>query len=274
MEPLGDTGIDSFTLITLRTAIEERYSVSIPDSEWSSVQSLGQIAHLQSLENQSARFDAEPPAVVSTDMRSEAVDPPPPPTILPRDRYEQLTHQLPEGRPASMVESRVPGHLHRRHVLEMSKMALSGMGEPWLFRELNDLHWAMICDFLRVPSSQITDGQGDRLYATITRCSIDFKPDLYSFKENTALDIRSDLQRYGASMFFSNHRFEGSEGVSGHASVMSTFAKYGERGNNKSLKKGSPNIVDQQNVPSLSDLPSIAAEYRKKRAEKPSEIIL
>jgi probable biosynthetic protein (TIGR04098 family) len=267
--PVAETAIDSFSLITLRTALEEHFSVSIPDLQWVSARSLIQIADLPAF----AERKASPSAVVEGEANA-LTDPPPPPPVLPADRYELLTHHLPEGRPASMVETRNPGFLHRRHVLEMSKMALSGMGEPWLFRELNDLHWTMICDFLRTSSSQIVDGLGNRLYATITRCSIDFEPGLYSFKENTALDIRSELQRYGASMFLSNHAFQGAQDVTGRAAMMSTFAKYGERGNNKSLIKGSPNIFDQENVKGLSEIPEMAAGYRSRRGAPLSEIVL
>lgn len=273
--PVSETAVDSFSLITLRAALEEHFSVSIPDAEWVSAQSLGQIAGLPIFAGRKTAPTADSaPSMAAPAASNGLTDPPPPPTILPADRYELLTHHLPEGRPASMVETRKPGTLHRRHVLEMSKMALSGMGEPWLFRELNDLHWAMICDFLRTPSSQIVDGLGNRLYATITRCSIDFAPDLYSFKENTALDIRSGLQRYGASMFLSDHSFEGSEGISGKAAMMSTFAKYGERGNNKSLIKGSPNISDHVNVKSMSQIPEMANSYRARRAAPPVETVL
>lgn len=273
--PVAETGIDSFSLITLRTALEEHFSVSIPDLQWVSAQALIQIADLPAFADRRPEVVASPaPSVVTMQDGEGPVDPPPPPPVLPADRFEQLTHQLPKGRPASMVETRTPGLLHRRHVLEMSKMALSGMGEPWLFRELNDLHWSMICDFLQTSSSQIIDGLGNRLYATITRCMIDFEPDLSSFKENTALDIRSELQRYGASMFLSNHAFEGATGAMGRAAMMSTFAKYGERGNNKSLIKGSPEIRDHDHVPSLKELPEIAAGYRSRRGEPPSEVVL
>ena len=273
--PVAETAIDSFSLITLRAALEEHFSVSIPDLEWVSAQSLKEIADLPTFAAKTTAALADPAAsIVAKDDANAPVDPPPPPPVLPADRYELLTHHLPEGRPASMVETRTPGILHRRHVLEMSKMALSGMGEPWLFRELNDLHWAMICDFLRTPSSQIVDGLGNRLYATITRCSIDFEPDLSSFKENTPLDIRSELERYGASMFLSNHAFQGAEGVSGRAAMMSTFAKYGERGNNKSLIKGSPHISDHQNVQSLKNLPEMAAYYRSRRGSDRPETVL
>ena len=276
--PVADTHVDSFALITLRTALEARFGTSIPDQEWVSAQSLGAIAALPSLAGKASTLrapgSAQPQRTRPEASTSGAIDPPPPLVELPADRFTHLTHELPAGKPASMVESRASGRLHRRHVLEMSKMALSGMGEPWLFRELNDLHWTLICDFLQTPSSQVSDGQGDRLYATITRCCIDFTPSLSGFKENTPLDIRSHLERYGASVFFSKNAFEGVEGVRGEATIMSTFAKYGERGNNKSLIKGAPPIPDPESVPGMTEISAFGYEYRARRAEPPSETVL
>lgn len=52
---------------------------------------------------------------------------------------------------------------------------------------------------------------------------------------------------------------------------MSTFAKYGERGNNTSLVKGSPSMPNPDAVPSLDELPAFGLEYRQRRsAESPA----
>jgi probable biosynthetic protein (TIGR04098 family) len=56
--------------------------------------------------------------------------------------------------------------------------------------------------------------------------------------------------------------------------MMSTFAKYGERGNNKSLIKGSPHISDHENVQSLKHLPEMAAYYRSRRGSDRPETVL
>jgi len=285
--PLDAADIDSFDLMTLRIAIETATGLRVSDAEWAGLTCLDDIARLPSLESAELRLPtAKTPqtapgtlAAVATSpeplpSNSDLTDPPPPPPRIPKDRVTNVTHELPPGVPASMVDHRSPGHLHRRHILEMQKMALSGMGEPWLFRELNDLHWALVCDFLQRPSSQVADDRGDRLYATITRVMIDFSPSLFHFKENTPLDIRSHLERYGAGVFFSQNAFQGASGMAGHATVMSTFAKYGERGKNTTLVKGNPPLPIPEAVPSMEKISDFGYAYRARRAEPPHESVL
>lgn len=278
--PVSSTGIDSFSLITLRTALEAHFGISISDSEWISAETLSQISNLpcfkkiktqKELELLRFKQNSEDMNKENFSIESGKIDPPPPLPYVPQDRLTSISHKLPAGTPASMVDDRQPGRIHRRHMIEMSKMALSGLGEPWLFRELNDLHWALICDFLQSPSSQITDGFGDRLYATFTRCRIKFPSGLISFNENEPLDIHSDLERYGASVFFSNHQFSNLHGSFGNIEMMSTFAKYGERGKNKSLVKGSPKLPKFCSLPSMDEISVFGYEYRKRRAENRHE---
>ena len=54
---------------------------------------------------------------------------------------------------------------------------------------------------------------------------------------------------------------------------MSTFAKYGERGENTSLVKGSPSLPDPEALPSLEAFPDFGAEYRVRRAAAPDEVL-
>jgi probable biosynthetic protein (TIGR04098 family) len=149
----------------------------------------------------------------------------------------------------------------------MPQMALAGLSEAWLFKELGDIHWAMITDFLKSPSSAISDDAGDRLYATFTRISIDVQPQLRAFLENDPLAINSRLERYGASFFFGHHDAL-SDRARCSATTMSTFAKYGERGTNTSLMKGSPTLVDADALPSLTEFPAYGLEYRQRRASE------
>lgn len=156
--------------------------------------------------------------------------------------------------------------------MNMPQMALSGLGEPWLFKELGDVHWGMITDFLRVPSREIADEAGERLYSTFTRILLEVEPSLRGFRENDPLVIDSSLERHGASVFFARHRVAapGSErGAEARATTMSTFARHGERGRNTSLVKGSPPIPDPDRLPSLPAMPPFGVEYRQRRAEEP-----
>lgn len=242
--PLDASGIDSFDLIGLRTALEERRKIAIPDAEWAGIETLSDIARLPSL----MAGGKDMPSVVARPAST-----PRPPAAL--------------AGPSSGLLG--PGRSRRVQPVNMPQMALSGLSESWLFKELGDIHWAMITEFLQSPSSAITDDMGDRLYATFTRIQVEVAPSLRSFAENAVLQIDSRLDRQGAGFFFGTHDLTAA-GATGRARTMSTFAKYGEHGNNTSLIKGSPTIPDAQAIPSLPVMPEFGAEYRSRRAADPA----
>ena len=55
--------------------------------------------------------------------------------------------------------------------------------------------------------------------------------------------------------------------------MMSTFAKYGERGTNTSLIKGAPTLPDPQAIPAYDQLPEFGEQYQALRATTPQETI-
>lgn len=243
-DPLDQVDIDSFDLISLRTAIEAECGAAIPDNEWAAIRTLEDIARLPVLRG--AEHDRTPAL---------------PPAAKPRYAEAEAPQQ-----------SKSPGSSRRRYALNMPQMALSGLSESWAFKELGDVHWDMITTFLRAPSSAIRDDLGDRLYATFTRFRLQASPTLRAFRENAALEIASSLERFGGSMFFSKHEI-GTDDAACHATVMSTFAKYGERGKNTSLIKGSPTLIDPETVPSLAEFPEFGTEYRARRTRDPDTSI-
>lgn len=243
-----DSGIDSFDLITLRTAIETATGLTIPDREWAGCPRLADIARLPALAKAGMRGDVMPEKA-----RAETVFISAPPVAAP------------------MSDDLLPvGQLRRQLGLNMPQMALSGLSESWLFKELGDMHWAMITRFLQSPSSRITDTEGERLYATFTRLQIEVGPSLRGFRENDALTIDSRLDRYGASFFMGEHVLSGgTDGAEVRARTMSTFAKHGERGKNTSLVKGAPHLPDPDAIPSLAEFPEFGKAYRDRRAVEP-----
>jgi probable biosynthetic protein (TIGR04098 family) len=241
--PLEEADIDSFGLISLRTSLEARLNLQIPDEQWSSIRTLGDIKRL--------------PILYADDMRQDQKPRPDNPVSV-------------DGAPDAPLLS--PTHSRRRYTINMPQMALSGLGEGWLFKEIGDIHWNLISRFLAQSSSRITDSEGDRLYATFTRILLKVQPYLQGFSENDPLEIESRLRRYGASMYFCDHSVR-TLAASCNAITMSTFAKYGEKGKNTTLIKGTPTIPNPETLPSEPELPDFAAEYRKRRAERPDEVI-
>jgi probable biosynthetic protein (TIGR04098 family) len=159
-----------------------------------------------------------------------------------------------------------PAALQRVYNLNMPQMALGGLSESWLFKEVGDLHWSLITEGLRMPSSRLADALGDRLYATFTRFQLDSTAPLASYGENETLTIDARASRYGAGIFFSDSTMQG-DGRSARLRLMSSFAKYGEAGANTSLLKGQPAVPPGCAIPPLPDLPQFGREYRARRAE-------
>ncbi len=256
--PLETCGIDSFDLITLRTALETGLDISIRDRDWAAIGSLADIARLPSLQGGSAaaaaqRLPARPSGAPASAMSAQ----PTPASSAPL---------------AAAPMPAVPGQAERAYVLNMPQMALSGLSEAWLFKELGDLHWQLITEFLKTPSAAIADEEGARLYATFTRIRIEVEPDLRAFRENDPMRLSAHLRRYGAGMYFGEHALTG-PGAAVRARTMSTFAKYGERGKNTSLIKGTPVIPDPEAVPADLQIPDFGQEYRERRASETDAVL-
>jgi probable biosynthetic protein (TIGR04098 family) len=250
--PVDACGIDSFGLMTLRTFLEEKRGATISDAQWAGIATLEDIARLPVL--QKGMTATLPPRRAGTDVPTR------PSTHSPVQQEDVL--------PAAGTLA--PGRSLRRQTINMPQMALTGLGEAWLFKELGDVHWAMITHFLRTTSAAIADAQGDRLYATFTRILLLVEPSLRGFRENDLLEIDSTLERHGTGFFFGRHGLAAGSGR-GEARTMSTFAKYGERGKNTSLMKGTPILPDPDAIPSLAEMPEFGVEYRARRAQEPEQ---
>ncbi len=154
--------------------------------------------------------------------------------------------------------------------INMPQMAMGGLSESWLFKELGDMHWNMITDGLGSPSSALLDGNGNRLYATFTRIAIRVGP-LTSYGENDGMVLRkTSFARFGAGMFFSEIGISPGQG---RAQLMSSFTSRGESGSNSSLQKGQPQIPPGCKIPRLESYPAFADQYRARRGSVPAGCI-
>jgi len=161
----------------------------------------------------------------------------------------------------------------RQYNLNMPQMALGGLSESWLFKELGDMHWSMITNGLGSASHELQDTQGDRLYATFTRVQLDSTSSLAGYAENERIEVDAEISRYGAGVFFSAMTASGDR-KSVRARLMSSFSKIGQAGSNTSLLKGQPQIPSDCGIPALADLPGFGREYHARRSEKPGPPIL
>ena len=158
----------------------------------------------------------------------------------------------------------------RDYTIGMPQMVLRGLSEPWLFKELGDIHWELISKGLQQRSAAITDEVGNRLYATFTRIKITNSAPLTDYAENDALHITGEMSRYGAGIFIGT--YQGQSGPNSFsAQVMSSFSKRASEGSNKSLLKGQPDIPVDSPLKNLLQRPSFVEGYRALRQFEPGK---
>jgi probable biosynthetic protein (TIGR04098 family) len=151
----------------------------------------------------------------------------------------------------------------RQHFVNMPQMAIGGLSESWLLKELGDLHWSMITAGLRSTSSGICDGSGERLYATFTRVSYHIPGSLRTFRENDQLAMRGTITRSGAGLFTSNIDIDLRD-LTAEARLMSSFSRRGGP-SNTGLLKGQPDIPPDCAIPETGRT-RFATEYRDQRS--------
>lgn len=228
--PFRDLSIDSFGLLDLRVRLEREVGVTVSDLDWVGF-------------------------VKPADLLAHC--------IAQADGVGAVGGGSPVG-PSQMAT------LARQYSLEMPQMAIGGLSESWLFKELGDLHWSLISRALNTRSSAISDGVGDRLYATFVRVRIAAGRPLSSFTENESLDIEARIARYGAGVFISQAAAIGAE-TTITADIVSSFSKRGEASGNSRLLKGQPIIPPGCTIPELERSPDFLIGHRERRNALPTE---
>lgn len=157
--------------------------------------------------------------------------------------------------------------LKKNLTINMPQMAIQALSENWLFKELGDNHWNMICQGLGTKSYDLKNDTGERLYATFVRIRISSDGSLRSFRENQNADVEGSLSRFGDSMYFSDMKFTTDTAII-NAELMTTFS-IRDKVDNTSLSKAEPDGVINS-VENQTSFPSFGNEYRlaKKRVLK------
>jgi probable biosynthetic protein (TIGR04098 family) len=180
------------------------------------------------------------------------------------DTIQTLNDILALSATGARVSSPRPAAMERRSfAVNMPQMAMEGLSESWLLKELGDMHWSMITKGLGSPSSELRDGSGNRLYATFTRIHYAFVRPLGAIGENTSVDLGGKIARFGAGTFVSDIAIAHVD-APGEARLMSNFSRRGEA-TNTSLLKGQPTIPPGCPIPD-GPPPNFMLEYRERRA--------
>ena len=135
------------------------------------------------------------------------------------------------------------GQLYSKQIIvNMPQMANSALSENWLFKEIGDIHWQLLCRGLNTDSAELSDADGDRLYATFISIEIDSKA-LFHYSENDVIHLLAKIERYGDNIY----RTRISSDADITAKLVTSFTKRFKR-DNTSLKKASPH-TDQNDIP-------------------------
>ena len=127
--------------------------------------------------------------------------------------------------------------LRQAYTLGMPQLLCGGLSERWMFKESGDLHWRMLTADLGVPSGELVDELGDRLYASFVRFRIESSAPFSAYTENETLEAHAVLSRFGDKRFFSNVTFEGKRGT---LDVQMGTVFVARRDDNKSLSRATP----------------------------------
>ena len=147
-------------------------------------------------------------------------------------------------------------------IVNMPQMALTGLSESWLFKEMGDCHWHMLCENLGLKSNAILDEFRNRLYATFIRIRYESTNSLKHYQENDLIDIIGRIQRFGNSLYFGQVELSSDEKMI-RCSLATTFSTRDSSCDNHKLTKGVPSGSEENVVTKMSDMPKLVLDYIK-----------
>lgn len=177
---MEDLGADSWQYLEFRTELERIFRITIPDAE---VDRLATVRESTGLVQEYIKQDMpESPAGRVETATSVAGD---------KRAWRSGYSYVGEDRAYYVDLELGIAHLGRLNFTETPMLKLIG-----------ELRWNHIGHFTKVPSKQLVDETGDRLYATFYYVDINFprKTPMASFGENDRFTVVNTLQSYGNSI--------------------------------------------------------------------------
>lgn len=180
-----DYGIDSLGLLVLRENLERALATSFPDHAWLDFRSVGEvIAYIQQEQSREQNI-----------VSNEA-------STAPIQTQTQPQSQTPGNASTSGRHLSPSGLFHSEIEVGMPLTGLINLAESPLLKLLGDERWSHLSALCGVPSRQVVDEEGARLYPTFFYVEMAFPEQrlLASFGENDRIKLVSTMTRFGASM--------------------------------------------------------------------------
>ncbi|HUK40054.1 MAG TPA: LnmK family bifunctional acyltransferase/decarboxylase, partial [Candidatus Acidoferrales bacterium] len=173
-------GIDSLKLLIVRETLERELRLRFSDRVWFSFRSIRDIVDFVDRTASGPSREIHPAPVSINGAKQKAVCKPP---SLGR-RY------TPSGMLYADIEIGLP------------LTGRNNLAEGPLLQQLGHLRWAHISQISGVPSCSITDGEGNRLYATFFFVEILFPNNrpMASYRPDDQIKLAGDLKRFGFSI--------------------------------------------------------------------------
>lgn len=140
--------------------------------------------------------------------------------------------------------------------LGMPHLALAGLSETWLLKELGDRHWRLIAEAAGLDDPDFRDVDGAPVYPAFCGTSIEAAR-FDVLREHDALVLSSDLSRVSATQWASRHTLACCGVPVGTVNLSSIFVRRKALGQNRALARIAPELLAR--VPIRRDFASITA---------------
>ncbi len=119
-------------------------------------------------------------------------------------------------------------------ILGMPHLAIGGISETWLLKDLGHRHWQMLARAAGHSVPDFQDSDGRAVYAAFNAVSLR-NLDLAAAQENDPLEIASELMRLSRTQFRSLHKLFLGPDFIGSVELISVFVKRTVTGRNRSI---------------------------------------
>lgn len=137
----------------------------------------------------------------------------------------------------------------------MPQLGLNGLNENWLLKECGHRHWTAICERAGVPSHQILDSQGNRLYAAFVAIHVTGSA-LSEVNENDVMTLTTRLTRFSSKRFYSANELALTSGARTTVEMVSIFVKKPVFDDNRTISGGHPDPlrnIEQEPAPEAAE---------------------